>query len=1010
MPLPALGPVGGAFAGGGSGTVWSSSRTISNQEVVYFEEEKISLDVANGLYVYPTGVNSGVWNAICPAAALTGHTNLSFSRITCKYTLKIASAIEEYGFDTSEYAAHTAEDIVYEQTMEWSFEAPKRGAIAADSWTYTQTDSGNVLGLTLPANNSLSLTVSAERMGMIHSVKNARFMGKSCPFNTYAFNHSEFHSYTNPVSHAVTSGVAGCSVSATSSEMRAETTTMIGRFLPPSFTVAMTQLLTSEQQWRVQFKPSDESGAIVPLSTTIKFQGGVVEHVETRTAPVDEVFYFPSKAFSRTLTTTRTQVIATGTTFGTVDAGPDANWNANHPSGTTVVDAKSACLATKVRVTVPAIYQDAPGTTFTNPNTYEKFRWNFVGHRFHDAAESNWCHVANVQLANPKSLPAITWALASDIQPSPPSGASASGTTLTAGSDLTWFKGTLASTAKVWPYRVMNLHCSSSGSTTLTVAVRLPGHTISLPLTSVGGGYTKTIASGSNDARIDLCYPDVGYTGVLPRYQVMSTYNRAIPDTQSFIGREGPASMDMVYIGVPAGVTLSSVALTLIVANEANLRVVGSCPYNVGINADVETNATGPFYGSVDAADAWRVKNAGDNNRLSPGICLDYLRDNQQVTITSRSTGDVIPWIPGADIDNSGYYSSQFDAYDSSGDRLPSIDMVAGGELTMSMQAWGVSGYAGIRNDAMLGGSVPFLVRCEMMVGGVASTYVVPPLVTQIKIDGPAGETKISNTQSDGYRSIPFTGLLRSRTTKGTISAPGLIDLYSDPTIKGEFVWDTNRVVIPWISESVGAAGEKNPYHYHDAQGRLWVVSLSSDNNVRVRRGTDETWLPNWVVETTATATGDCSSPTIYADPQSHRATILFNRGSSSYYATSDDDGESWSGPTLITTNAMRPIGDTHRGSGHSVEAHFVPDSGTTGPGTIKARYRSVGATSWGAWTTVKDNTGSNLRVASDGWGSIRFSESGAETITITIIKEGESDPSEWQCTHEDRLDFIRVS
>jgi hypothetical protein len=80
---------------------------------------------------------------------------------------------------------------------------------------------------------------------------------------------------------------------------------------------------------------------------------------------------------------------------------------------------------------------------------------------------------------------------------------------------------------------------------------------------------------------------------------------------------------------------------------------------------------------------------------------------------------------------------------------------------------------------------------------------------------------------------------------------------------------------------------------------------------------------------------------------------------------------------------------------GTLLELSFVPDSGTSGPGTFSARIRRAGDASFSAAFTPIDSTGANLR--SDGNGFAFDKERATpDRWILSMVKDGDSTISEW--------------
>lgn len=112
----------------------------------------------------------------------------------------------------------------------------------------------------------------------------------------------------------------------------------------------------------------------------------------------------------------------------------------------------------------------------------------------------------------------------------------------------------------------------------------------------------------------------------------------------------------------------------------------------------------------------------------------------------------------------------------------------------------------------------------------------------------------------------------------------------------------------------------------------------------------------------------------------------------------SDDGGKTWSTPTdMGITNGRFPTGASSE-HGDQIEAAFVHDSGTSGPGTIKIVKRSSGDTAFSSPITVKNASGSSISFDDQSFG-ILFSHDSASRVILTAVVDGETESSSWWST-----------
>lgn len=115
------------------------------------------------------------------------------------------------------------------------------------------------------------------------------------------------------------------------------------------------------------------------------------------------------------------------------------------------------------------------------------------------------------------------------------------------------------------------------------------------------------------------------------------------------------------------------------------------------------------------------------------------------------------------------------------------------------------------------------------------------------------------------------------------------------------------------------------------------------------------------------------------------------------YESHSDDGGKSWS--SLVSAGITSGYFATIDGkNGDVIQAAFVYDSGTTGPGKIKYVIKGKGDTAYSAVFTVKDNTGTAIEFVAGSF-HMRFSDDGASRVLLTSTVNGESATSSWFST-----------
>lgn len=127
--------------------------------------------------------------------------------------------------------------------------------------------------------------------------------------------------------------------------------------------------------------------------------------------------------------------------------------------------------------------------------------------------------------------------------------------------------------------------------------------------------------------------------------------------------------------------------------------------------------------------------------------------------------------------------------------------------------------------------------------------------------------------------------------------------------------------------------------------------------------------------------------------------------------AWSDDGGKTWSSlEAMGITNGRYPHGCSNR-RGDRLEAAFVYDSGTSGPGVIKVLHRSSGDASFSGPVTCKDSSGADLKFVDQSFG-LHFGHDSAERVILSATIDGESSPSSWWSTDvmSGGMTFMRFS
>jgi hypothetical protein len=225
--------------------------------------------------------------------------------------------------------------------------------------------------------------------------------------------------------------------------------------------------------------------------------------------------------------------------------------------------------------------------------------------------------------------------------------------------------------------------------------------------------------------------------------------------------------------------------------------------------------------------------------------------------------------------------------------------------------------------------------------------------------------------------------------------------------------------VSPWWSYfSVLSLGgrAREPANVHDPWGRFARVDAQAGVGLvyhRSRFGVPvnaDGQYPGWDFEVVVDADheDELQKPCLAVDHR--RDTILLDytklNGSTlqAYRCHSDDGGRTWSdiipGMGVIGRTAVNQYGDVCR-------AGFVPDSGDSGPGTIKTTYQAAGQQAEGPERTARDDQGNAIRVEDDGF-DLSYSPDFGGRLLLSATPESEDDTVEWQ-SFDDGETFVKV-
>lgn len=157
---------------------------------------------------------------------------------------------------------------------------------------------------------------------------------------------------------------------------------------------------------------------------------------------------------------------------------------------------------------------------------------------------------------------------------------------------------------------------------------------------------------------------------------------------------------------------------------------------------------------------------------------------------------------------------------------------------------------------------------------------------------------------------------------------------------------------------------------------------------------------------------GGWARPRIYVDLnlKLHLLAYHTNQGGTDplsdglYYFESNDNARTWGprssgllAPELVLANATQGM---TRGAkdGPLMRVIFIPDAGTSGPGTFKLQYKPNPDAAWSALSgTLKDQAGADIRGAGYQWGFDHASES-EDRWSLSLVEDGATVISSYYC------------
>jgi hypothetical protein len=334
------------------------------------------------------------------------------------------------------------------------------------------------------------------------------------------------------------------------------------------------------------------------------------------------------------------------------------------------------------------------------------------------------------------------------------------------------------------------------------------------------------------------------------------------------------------------------------------------------------------------------------------------------------------------------------------------------------------AGDVGLRGTAAgsYGSSTP--VSVYAVVGGQAVGTVMDatlaesaesPTVSEARKDDGSGPVAVGPTARGtlapvtGYRWHRGDTSLRGLTPNADAVPPLSRTYLNDLGIDGDLEITPDASVFPlhrerpyvrvWVSRVLHSLSL-----IHTASGQLCLASEGTAGDagkIRFRRA--EYAIPaGWTLDVWATTGTEDSQPALYRLPTGRLGLLFTRKGSSTnvYETFSDDDGETWSEPTMAFANASLPACEIDRATGKLLRLAICVD----GSGyVLKATEQSPGDASPSAVFVPQRLDGTSLvdiRVERLGV-AIRSAPHGSGTLVLSTVLEGDTDTTE-MVSHDD--------